>query len=71
MLMVEGHLTVAYEPYIYLLDELAPKTVYLMGGDWAIYEYPRCAGVLKSRNIPVYYPEGGRGFGDKFHYIKE
>jgi ankyrin repeat protein len=71
MLFTDGHLTVAYEPYLYLLDRLVPKAVYLMGGDWAIDQYPICVGVLKARNIPVKYPEGGKAIGERFHYIRD
>jgi len=71
MLQTQGHLTVAYEPYLYLIDQLAPKAVYLMGGDWAINEYPVCAEVLKVRGIPVKYPEGGKAIGERFHYLRD
>lgn len=71
LLPTQGHLTVAYEPYLYLLDQLAPKAVYLMGGDWAIREYPVCVDVLKVRGIPVKYPEGGKAIGERFHYLRD
>jgi hypothetical protein len=71
LLSTAGHLTVAYEPYLYLLDQLDPKAIYLMGGDWAINEYPVCVDVLKVRGIPVKYPEGGKAIGERFHYLRD
>ena len=71
MLFTDGHLTVAYEPYLYLLDQLAPKVVYLMGGDYVTDQYPICVGVLKARNIPIKFPEGGIAFGERFHYLRD
>jgi hypothetical protein len=55
----------------YLLDQLAPKAVYLMGGDAATKEYPRCVEVLRARNIPVMCPEGGIAMGERFHFVRD
>ena len=71
ILSVDGHLTAAYEPYLYLLDQLAPKAVYLMGGDYVTDQYPVCVEVLRARNVPVNYPEGGRAMGERFHFVRE
>ena len=68
---MDGHLTAAYEPYLYLLDQLAPKAVYLMGGDYVTDQYPVCVEVLRARNVPVNYPEGGRAMGERFHFVRE
>jgi len=70
-LTVSAHLTVSYEPYFYLIDQLSPKAVYLMGGEQCTEEYPKCIKALKARNIPVAYPEGGRAMGEQFHYRRE
>jgi hypothetical protein len=65
-----NYIGIAYEPYLYLLDRLLPKAVYLQ---WANIpeEYTRCAEVLRARTIPVAYPEGGIEMGERFHYIRE
>jgi hypothetical protein len=70
ILSVSGHFAAVYEPYLYLLDQLSPKAVYLMGGDQVTEEYPKCAEILRARNIPVEYPEGGRAIGERFHYLR-
>jgi ankyrin repeat protein len=62
---------IAYEPYLYLLDQLSPKAVYLMGDDLATDEHKRCAGVLRARSVPVFYPEGGIAVGERFHYLRD
>jgi ankyrin repeat protein len=69
-LTVSAHLTASYEPYLYLLDQLSPKAIYLMGGDQVTDEYPTCINVLKALNIPMAYPEGGRAMGERFHYLR-
>jgi hypothetical protein len=71
ILSVSGHLAADYEPYLYLIDQLSPKAVCLMGGDAMTEEYPKCAEVLRVRNIPVKYPEGGIAMGERFHYLRE
>jgi ankyrin repeat protein len=71
ILTVSGHLAADYEPYLYLIDQLSPKAVYLMGGDAATEEYPRCVEVLRARNVPVAYPEGGIAMGERFHFVRE
>jgi hypothetical protein len=68
ILNVNGHYEVAYEPYFYLLDQLSPKAIYLMGGEGSPSEYPKCADVLRTCNIPVKHPET-RIAGDRFHYV--
>jgi ankyrin repeat protein/protein-L-isoaspartate O-methyltransferase len=73
ILSVFGHnnrVGTAYEPYIYLLDQLSPKAVYLLGANNP-EQYPRCVEVLRARGIPVAYPEGGRAKGERFHYLRE
>jgi hypothetical protein len=71
ILPIKGrHLTIAYEPYLYLLDQLSPKAVYLIGDDLATEEHKKCVEVLRARNIPVSYPEGGIAMGERFHYLQ-
>jgi len=41
-LTVAGHLSVNHESYLYLIDQLQPKAVYLVGGDQATEQYPGC-----------------------------
>jgi len=56
----------AYEPYLYLIDQLAPRAVFLRAAN-SPEQYRNCAEVLKVRGIPVFYPEGS---GDRFHYLR-
>lgn len=60
-----------YQSYLYLIDQLSPKAVYLIGDDLAKNEHHKCIEVLKARDVPVYYPEGGIAVGERFHYIRE
>ena len=60
----------AYESHLYLLDRLSPKAIYLTGAN-VPEQYPKCAEVLRARNIPVNYPEGGRAKGERFHFLRE
>jgi hypothetical protein len=66
--ITDRHISVAYEPYLYLLDQLAPKASYLAGADIVTDEYRKCASVLRARNVQVGYPEGGIAVGERFHY---
>lgn len=66
---VAGHLSAAYEPYYYMIDQLSPKAIYLMGGDQVTEEYQKCIEALKARNVPVLYPDGGIAAGQRFHYM--
>jgi ankyrin repeat protein len=71
ILPIKGrHLNIAYEPYLYLLDQLSPKAIYLIGDDLATEEHKKCVEVLRARNVPVAYPEGGIAVGERFHYFK-
>jgi uncharacterized protein (TIGR02145 family) len=73
MLSVFSHaprIVAAYEPHLYLLDQLSPRAVYLKGANTP-EEYPKCAEILRSRNIPVAYPEGGLAEGERSHYVRE
>lgn len=65
------HITIAYEPYLYLLDQLSPKAVYLIGDDLVAEEHKKCLEVLQARNVPVFYPEGGIATGERFHFVRE
>ena len=67
-LRVRGHFGNDYGPYLYLLDKLSPKAIYLTGGEGMVSEYTKCAEFLQERNVPVKYPEG-RIAGDRFHYL--
>ncbi len=60
----------AYEPYLYLIDQLSPKAVYLLGANNS-EQYTKCVEVLRARNVPVIYPEGGWAMGDRFHYLRD
>jgi len=72
ILPIKGrHINVAYEPYLYLLDQLSPKAVYLIGDDLVTEEHRKCLKVLRERNIPVAYPEGGIAVGERFHFLRE
>jgi ankyrin repeat protein/L-ascorbate metabolism protein UlaG (beta-lactamase superfamily) len=62
---------IAYQPYLYLIDQLSPRAIYLMAEELAIEEHPRCLEVLKARNVPVAYPEGGMAAGERFHYVRD
>lgn len=70
ILPVNGHVRVAYEPYLCLMDQLSPKTAYLAGGEGDPGEYLKCAGFLQARKLPVKYPES-KMEGDRFHYLVE
>lgn len=69
-LPVKAHLTLSYEPYLYLIDQLQPKSIYLVGGEQCTEEYLNCVKSLKIENVPIFYPEGGRAMGERFHYLK-
>ena len=60
----------AYEPYLYLIDQLSPKAIYLIGEELVTEEPKKCLDVLRARNVPVYYPEGGIAVGERFHYLR-
>ena len=65
------HIRLDYEPYLYLIDALSPKTIYLMS-DELVYEEPKkCVKVLQSKGIPVKYPEGGIAYGERFYYLQK
>ena len=69
ILRVRSDMGNIYEPYLYLIDHLSPKTVYLTEGIVDPEEYSKCANFLKSRNIQVEYPETNAVAGDRFHFI--
>jgi hypothetical protein len=60
-----------YESYYYLIDQLSPKAVYLIGDGSAKNEHQKCIEILKARNVPVFYPEGGIAVGQRFHYLRD
>jgi ankyrin repeat protein len=60
-----------YESYYYLIDQLAPKAVYLIGDGSAKNEHKKCLEILKARNVPVFYPDGGIAVGQRFHYLRD
>ncbi len=74
MLTVHSHsnkVEAEFEPYLYLIDQLAPSTVYLSGANpGSDQQYLACADVLRARNLPVYYPGKGGGVGDRSHFQK-
>jgi ankyrin repeat protein len=59
-----------YEPYLYLIDQLSPRAVFLVEGIIDPEEYKRCADFLQTRNIEIKYPETNAIAGDRFHYIR-
>ena len=65
------HISIAYEPYLHLIDQLSPKTIYLIGDDLATEEHRKALEVLRARNVPVFYPEGGIAVGERFHFVRE
>jgi ankyrin repeat protein len=70
VLPVSGHLITSftYDSYLYLLDQLSPKAVYLMHGYYEYEQYAKCAELLRTRNVPVEYPENA---GDRFHFPRD
>lgn len=68
--IADRHIRPAYEPYLYLIDQLLPKAVYLTGADIVTDEHRKCVDVLRARNIPVAYPEGGIAVGERFHFLR-
>lgn len=56
-----------YEQYLYLIDQLKPKAIYLWGAN-VPEQYITCAEFLKVRNIPIVYPELNQAGGERFHY---
>lgn len=60
----------AYEPYLYLIDQLAPKSIYLFAANNQ-ETYPQCAKVLAVRDIPIVYPEVESANGERFHYQRD
>ena len=73
ILNIQGHandIGEVYEQHLYLLDQLSPKAVYLMGAGIP-EEYSKCVEVLQVRNIPIAYPEGGQEIGERFHYLRD
>ncbi len=60
---------IACEPYLYLIDQLSPKAVYLIGEELANEAHLECVEVLKARDVRVEYPEGGMAVGRRFHYL--
>ena len=71
ILRVRNDMNNSYEPYLYLIDQLSPKTVYLVEGVIDLEEYKRCANFLQSRKIEVKYPETNAIAGDRFHYLND
>jgi hypothetical protein len=60
-----------YRSYLYLIDQLSPKAIYLIGDDLAKDEHRKCIEVLRARNVLVAYPEGGIAVGERFHYFRK
>jgi ankyrin repeat protein len=70
ILPVRGrHIWLEYEPYLYLIDQLSPKAIYLIGDDLAAEEHRKCVEVIRVRNVPVAYPDGGIAVGQRFHFL--
>ena len=60
----------AYEPYLYLIDQLSPKIIYLVEGI-TDPENIRGALLLQPKNIEVKHPETNAIAGDRFHYLRD
>ena len=60
-----------YKAYLYLIDQLLPKSIYLIGDGAAKGEHEKCIEILKARDVPVFYPEGGIAVGQRFHYQRD
>jgi ankyrin repeat protein len=71
ILPIKGrHINLDYEPYLYLIDQLSPRAIYLIGDDLVGDEHKKCAEVLGARDIPMAYPQGGIAMGERFHYLR-
>ena len=72
LLPVGGHLlkSYTYDSYLYLIDQLSPKAVYLMHGVYEYDEYLKCAKLLRTGHVPVKYP-GGTAGGDRFFFSRD
>jgi len=71
ILRVHSDMGNTYEPYLYLIDQLSPKAIYLTEGFANPDEYLRCADFLSVRKVEVEHPETNMVAGDRFHYIME
>jgi ankyrin repeat protein len=60
----------AYEPYLYLIDQLAPKEIFLFGANNQ-ETYPDCVAILEVRGIPIVYPEVKSAKGERYHYLRD
>ncbi|MBN1407021.1 MAG: ankyrin repeat domain-containing protein [Calditrichaceae bacterium] len=60
-----------YESYFYMIDQLSPKSIYLIGDTSSKGEHKKCIEILKARDVPVFYPDGGIAVGQRFHYERE
>ena len=65
------HISVAYEQYLYLIDQLAPRAIYLLGEAIPDEEHLKCIEVLKERDVLIFYPEGGIAVGERYHYNRD
>jgi len=58
-----------HEQYLYLIDQLKPKAIYLWGAN-VPEQYKMCADFIKVRNIPIVYPEIIQAAGERFYFHK-
>lgn len=72
ILAVGGHHidSYTYHSYLYMVDHLSPKAVYLMHGTYNYDAYLELAKLLESHPVIVKYPEGTAG-GDRFHFLQD
>ena len=70
ILNIKKHGDIAYGTDLYLIDQLSPRAIYLTAANLN-EEYPQCVEALRSRDIPIHYPEGGRAKGQRFHYQRD
>ncbi len=59
-----------YESYLYLIDALCPKAIYLTSDELVNEEPKNCLKVLQSKDVPVFFPEGGVAYGQRFFFKK-
>jgi ankyrin repeat protein len=72
ILQVGGHYIEShtYDSYLYCVDQLLPKAVYLGHGNYVYDEYLKVTELMRTRPVTVEYPEGTAG-GDRFHFRRD
>jgi len=72
ILLVGGHYIEShtYDSYLYCVDQLLPKAIYLGHGNYVYDEYLKVTELMRTRPLTVEYPKGTAG-GDQFHYMRD